>query len=115
MPLQASAQLWRILDGVLWSGVQTVLGRIVTFGGQLLLAYLLAPADFGLFAMATAVSAIILQFQDIGLGQVLLQRRERHVIHAEHILPPGFVHQNESVRRTPVKQPQRDCGIARVR
>jgi hypothetical protein len=53
------------LDGVLWSGVQTVLGRIVTFGGQLLLAYLLAPADFGLFAMATAGSAIILQFQSL--------------------------------------------------
>jgi O-antigen/teichoic acid export membrane protein len=73
----ASARLRHVVDGVIWSGVQSVLSRGVRLGSQLLLAYLLAPADFGLFAMATAVSAIILQFQDIGLGQVLLQRRER--------------------------------------
>lgn len=57
--LVAAAQAWRTLLGLL-SGV--------------LLARLLAPADFGLVAMAMTAMSLAVLVQDIGLGQATIQR-----------------------------------------
>src|SRR5205814_232815 len=40
------------------------------------LARLLAPADFGVFAMATAFLWLIMNFSDLGLAMALLQQRD---------------------------------------
>ena len=47
----------------------------------IILARLLMPADFGILAMATMVTGLALIFQDLGLGQALVQRK---AIRREH-------------------------------
>jgi O-antigen/teichoic acid export membrane protein len=51
-----------------------VISRALGFASTLVMARLLAPADFGIIAMATAFSAAIDAFSQIGLQQALLRR-----------------------------------------
>lgn len=56
----------------------TVLSQIskfaVQFGSQIVLARLLFPADFGVIAMAYPIIGFIQIFNDLGLGQAIVQR-----------------------------------------
>lgn len=47
---------------------------LIQLASQMLLARLLVPADFGLLAMIAPVIAFIMVFNDIGLGQAIVQR-----------------------------------------
>jgi PST family polysaccharide transporter len=55
-------------------------GQIVRFacqfGGQVALARLLDPVDFGLLAMVTPLSTLVFLFNDLGLAQATVQRPE---------------------------------------
>src|ERR1019366_3994000 len=46
----------------------------IQLGSQVILARLLFPAEFGLLAMAYPVIALVQVFNDIGLGQAVVQR-----------------------------------------
>ena len=48
---------------------------LLRFGSLLVLARLLAPSDFGLIAMAAAVTSFLTLFQDLGLSDATVQRR----------------------------------------
>ena len=63
------------------SGIKLLLGRqfllqILTFGGGVILARVLDPAAFGLYAIATFVVTTIALFGDFGLSPLLIQRKE---------------------------------------
>lgn len=58
---------WQLLS----KGINMALQTATT----IILARLLMPADFGIVAMATMVTGLALIFQDLGLGQALVQRR----------------------------------------
>jgi PST family polysaccharide transporter len=62
--------------GVKWTVVQTLGARAVTFGVFLLLARLLAPDAFGLFAYAQAIIAVIQAITDSAISSVVVQREE---------------------------------------
>jgi PST family polysaccharide transporter len=47
---------------------------LIQLASQVVLARLLVPADFGLLAMVAPVIAFIMVFNDIGLGQAIVQR-----------------------------------------
>ena len=47
---------------------------VVQLGSQVVLARLLFPADFGLLAMISPIIGFILVFNDMGLGQAIVQR-----------------------------------------
>lgn len=49
---------------------------LISFGGQIWLAHLLIPADFGVVAMAAPVAAFVTLFTDLGLSQATIQRKE---------------------------------------
>lgn len=49
---------------------------IMQLGSTAILGRLLAPADFGLLAMVTAVTGFILMFKDMGLSMATVQRAE---------------------------------------
>ena len=57
--------------------VQTVLVRLVRFGGQLVLAWLLMPEDFGLFALAASLHQFISVLKNAGLRDILIQRESK--------------------------------------
>src|SRR3954466_2819264 len=77
-----SSMTHRTLGGVFWllsgSGVQALL-RIAVI---VVMARLLTPADFGLVAGALVFVAFVEGFPDMGLGLVIVQRRD---LKDEHI------------------------------
>ncbi|MBV8652987.1 MAG: oligosaccharide flippase family protein, partial [Alphaproteobacteria bacterium] len=60
--------------GVLWFFGQTVTSRALQVLAQIVLAWLLSPADFGQVSLALAVTTIISAFFSVGLEDILLQR-----------------------------------------
>jgi len=56
--------------------LRTGLLRVVSLIGTVLLARILAPADFGAFAVIVLLASILTPFGDLGLGATLIQRRE---------------------------------------
>lgn len=60
--------------GVAYAFIQNVLGKAVSFLGQLALARLLAPEHFGLIGLAYTVNSFAWLIQQAGLREVLVQR-----------------------------------------
>lgn len=56
--------------------VRTGLLRVISLIGTVLLARMLAPADFGIFAVIVLLTSALTPFGDLGLGATLIQRRE---------------------------------------
>ncbi|MEZ6242642.1 MAG: oligosaccharide flippase family protein [Phycisphaerales bacterium] len=65
----------RTTRGFLYMFGQTLASKVVSLVGQLVLAYLLAPAAFGLFATAMAITALTAVIQEIGLREILIRKR----------------------------------------
>lgn len=66
-------------------GALTVLSQglrlVVAFGSTAVLARILEPADFGLVAMVTAITGLVLRFKDLGLAASTVQQKE--ISHAQ--------------------------------
>lgn len=56
--------------------LRTGLVRVISLVGTILLARMLAPADFGAFAVIVFLTSAITPFADLGLGATLIQRHE---------------------------------------
>ena len=66
----------RTISGMLWTAVQRF-GRMgIMFVGNLVLARLLSPEDFGYIGMLMVFIAIANTFVDSGFGAALIQRKE---------------------------------------
>src|SRR5687768_3960266 len=64
----------RTLGGFVWATANTVVSKLLGLLGQIVLAKLLLPEDFGLVAMALTVAAFVNIVRDAGLQQVLVHR-----------------------------------------
>lgn len=64
----------RTVRGVFWGVVQTVLVKAVNIGGQVLLAYLLSPADFGAVSKSLTVGILFGAICIFGIYDVHVQR-----------------------------------------
>ena len=62
--------------GVLWTGGGQILRQLVQISGQLVLARLLAPDDFGLLGMALVFVGIGQLLADFGIGAAIVQSTE---------------------------------------
>jgi O-antigen/teichoic acid export membrane protein len=61
--------------GFRWSLTGTLLTKAGSFAMGLVLARLLAPADFGVYAIAIAATAVLMQINDVGLIAATVQWR----------------------------------------
>ncbi len=61
---------------MVWAGVTMVSTRIITLVATLILARLLVPADFGVFAVGLLVINYLDRLKDMGVGSGLIYRRE---------------------------------------
>jgi lipopolysaccharide exporter len=61
---------------VAWAGLTQVIGKGVAVVATLVLARLLVPADFGLFAVGLLVINYLDRVKDVGVGSALVYRRE---------------------------------------
>jgi O-antigen/teichoic acid export membrane protein len=62
----------RLAGGLKWSFVSTILGRVLTPVTAIILAHLLVPEDFGVFAVAVAVQAALMSFNDLGVSNAII-------------------------------------------
>jgi len=67
----------RTAHGFAWLVGQTILSKVTSLAGQLVLAWRLDPKDFGLVGLAFTVSAFGTIVQQVGLKEILIQR-QRH-------------------------------------
>jgi O-antigen/teichoic acid export membrane protein len=65
-----------------WRFAGAAVGAVSQFGIGVLLARLLAPADFGLMAVAFAVLGLVRPLTDLGLGSAVVQRSD---LRREHV------------------------------
>lgn len=65
----------RAVRGLAWMVAANVAMKIVSVLGQIVLAWLLLEEDFGLFAMAMAVSGLATLFHTAGVREVLIHRQ----------------------------------------
>ena len=63
--------------GLRWSLLGTLGSKVGSFAMGLVLARLLAPADFGTFAIALAATAVLMRINDVGLIAATVQWRGR--------------------------------------
>jgi O-antigen/teichoic acid export membrane protein len=64
--------------GIFWFILQNLSSRATAFLSQIVLAWLLSPADFGLIGLTYVVTNIVAQLVNFGVDDVLVQR-QRHV------------------------------------
>lgn len=65
----------RALHGLIWMLAQNVAARASGLVSQLLLAALLAPADFGIIGLTYTVTSVAAALTNVGIDDVVLQRR----------------------------------------
>ena len=59
-----------------WTYLAQVVGFVVTFGSTVMIARIVSPRDFGVFAMASAVATIINVFMQFGLAKYVMREKE---------------------------------------
>ena len=78
-PGSASQLTRRSLSGVAWMVFQTLASKSFGLIGQIILARLLTPHDFGLVGLAYAAGAIPNILRQSGVPQILVQKRRSFV------------------------------------
>lgn len=76
-PLEHAVLRRRARLGVVWLLVRTVVLQLSVLGGNVVLARVLSPADFGLFAIVQFAVSFFMFFGDAGLGGALIQKKEQ--------------------------------------
>ncbi|MDG2520308.1 lipopolysaccharide biosynthesis protein [Caulobacter segnis] len=62
----------RAVGGVAVTGISQTIKMVVQFLSVVVLARLLSPDDFGVFAMVMPITAFVMMFQDLGLAQAVV-------------------------------------------
>jgi PST family polysaccharide transporter len=70
-------------QAIWWSTGQQLATNVVTFGGYVVLARLLPPKDFGLFAFASVFTVLLQTFTDQGIPDAVVQRAEIEKAHLD--------------------------------
>ena len=65
----------RSRSAIIWSFLEKIMKRGVSFVVSMFLARLLSPSDFGLVAMVGFFTVIASVFADLGIGQALVQKK----------------------------------------
>jgi O-antigen/teichoic acid export membrane protein len=66
----------RAVKSAAWYGATRLWGQLISWAVTVLLARLLAPEDYGLYAIALSVLAMVELLQEFGLGTALIQRQD---------------------------------------
>jgi PST family polysaccharide transporter len=66
----------KTVSGFFWLTAQTVGSKVVNMAGQVVLAWILTPTDWGLVGLAYTVTAFASLIQQAGLREILIHRHE---------------------------------------
>jgi PST family polysaccharide transporter len=73
----------KTVRAIWWSTGQQIATNVVTFGGYVVLARLLPPRDFGLFAFASVFTVLLQTFTDQGIPDAVVQRAKLAKAHLD--------------------------------
>lgn len=79
-----------IRRGIIWSSMNAIILRVGTFAVGIFLARILAPGEFGVFAIALTVQAVLMTLADFGLSTDLIRSRN-HEAKAPTVATMGLV------------------------
>lgn len=65
----------KMVNSTLWFAITRIWIQAISWVATLILARLLTPADYGLFAMALAAISLLDLFREVGLGTAIIQRQ----------------------------------------
>jgi PST family polysaccharide transporter len=82
-PANALEVALKTARAIWWSTGQQLATNVVTFGGYVVLARLLPPKDFGLFAFASVFTILLQTFTDQGIPDAIVQRAEIEKAHLD--------------------------------
>jgi O-antigen/teichoic acid export membrane protein len=74
-PPKAAALGQHTSRGIAWMVGQTLFSKFISTGGQIVMAWLLLPKEFGVVTLAYAVAAFGALIRDAGLQNILVQRQ----------------------------------------
>jgi O-antigen/teichoic acid export membrane protein len=69
----------KILNGVLWTGLELGINQFISFAIRMVLAKMLFPSDFGIIGMANVFIGFIQVLNDIGIDAALIQRKDENL------------------------------------
>lgn len=72
LPTDRAAFDAQVSKGLKWSLISTISGRVLTPVVSILLARVLVPEDFGVFAVAVSVQAALMSFNDLGVSNAIV-------------------------------------------
>ncbi|MBI5181891.1 MAG: lipopolysaccharide biosynthesis protein [Nitrospirae bacterium] len=76
-PIETAKEIGhKALKGSKWVLISTILSKSFQFLTTIILARLLLPADFGVIAISQIIIGIMSLFQDLGMTQALIQKKE---------------------------------------
>jgi O-antigen/teichoic acid export membrane protein len=67
---------YRVISGTIWNAINSSATFIISIGTIAILARLLRPEDFGIFAMITVVMNILDSFSDMGVSAAVISYRD---------------------------------------
>jgi O-antigen/teichoic acid export membrane protein len=77
---QAKSLRYAAAEGMAFLAVQSVASRVVLFGAQVVLGFLLTPSEFGVVGLALLVTTVAWTFIGFGVDTVLQQRSSKLVL-----------------------------------
>lgn len=80
----------KVIHGAFWTVLCSLVGKGVTFAGQIALAWFLVPEDFGLVALAGSITGMAGLLSAGSLQNVLIQQGRRFRELAGHVFWLGF-------------------------
>lgn len=81
----------RLVAGAAWMGGARIVNAVISFVSIILLARLLAPDDFGLLAIATAVSLLITMVSELSVSQALIHIEDLEDGHFDTAFTIGLI------------------------
>jgi PST family polysaccharide transporter len=67
---------FRIISGTIWNTINSIFSFVLSIVTIAILARLLKPEDFGIFAMITVVINLLNSFSDMGVGAAIISYRD---------------------------------------
>jgi teichuronic acid exporter len=80
-----------VLRGLSWMTLNTIGARLVTFGAQILLGWILLPEDFGFYALALSVSNAVGAIRNGGSQLLLVRHGDRYDAYASPLTQYALV------------------------
>lgn len=66
----------RLVSGFAWQGLTKLITQVLTWASMVVVARILTPGEYGVAAVATVVTGVLITFMEMGLSAALVQKEE---------------------------------------